>query len=475
MDNYYIFIVTDQTKYGKSRFASETYSFLMEKKAWGFGKNTSHRRKLKSDDRIIFYQAGGEGQKFLGTAILASGAYKDASSKDLFLDPETYKIDLKNIIIWEKPKPIIQLIENLSFIKNKKIWGAYFQGGCRKINKDDFKKIAKAKTPKTVLKTTSKLNYWVVRMGRGGKHVSKVLERKIIALGWNELSKSLANFKNFDELRDAVQKTYPKGAVAQTVGQLWRFLKEMKKGDLVLIPVPFERKIIIGEVINDYYFKKERSFNYSHRRDIKILKTIDRDECSQQLKFSLGGLLTVFSVSDHEEEIRAIVEGTPISELEKTHKTIYDAVINRLFELEAREFEKFIHHILNLVGFEAAMTSYVGDKGIDVIGNLNAEGLAQIKLNVQVKRVHSSLGIGEILRMRGTLAPDENGCIITLSGFTKSAVEDAEDERKKPIALIDGKALVDLILKHYEGLAEEYKKIIGVKQRKITLSERFIF
>jgi len=471
--NYFIFIVADETKYGKTRLAGETYNFLMGKNAWGFGKNTAHRAKIKAGDKVVFYQAGGNGQKFLGTAILASGAYDDSSSKNLFLDPETYKIDLQNIVVWDNPKPFVHFLDKLSFIKNKKFWGTYFQGGCRKISEKDFQTILKTKPSQLSLKESPDLNYWVVRMGRGGEHVNKITSKKIIALGWSEIG-SLFRYKNIDELRREIERAYPKGAVAQTAGQLWRFLKEVKKRDLVLVPVPFERKIIIAEVISDYYFKKD-GFDYHHRRNVKILKTVLRDDCSQQLKFSLGGLLTIFSVSDHAEEIKALIEGGAKTELVKTHKNIYDAVINRLFELEAREFEKFVHHILNLAGFEAALTSQVGDKGVDVTGSLNAEGLAQIKLKVQVKRVHNSLGVDEVLRTRGTLAPDEHGCIITLSSFTKSAIEEAEDEKKKPISLIDGKELVDLILSHYHDINEDYKRIIGVRPKKISLEDRFIF
>lgn len=472
--NYYIFVVNDQSKYGKLRTARETYDFLMEKEVWGFGENTNHLNNIKKDDLVIFYQAGGEGQKFLGIATLASGAYKDASSKDLFLDPETYKIDLENVKVWDKPKPIAPILAQLFFIKNKDYWGTYFQGGCRKISKKDYSTITRAKPPKHGLRDNKSLNYWVVRMGRGGKYVSKVKEKKMIALGWSDLEQPLSEYKNIDDLKKDVEQAYPDGSSAQTAGQLWRFYKEIKKGDIALIPVPFERTIIVTEVASSYCYK-ENSFPYPHRRKINILKTISRDNCSLSLKNSLGGLLTIYSVDAHAEEIQALIKGKSGIKEPMYYPNIYEAVINRLFELDAREFEKFIGHILNIAGFEAAVTSYIGDKGVDVTGNLNAEGLAQINLKVQVKRVHNSLGVDEVLRIRGTLAPDEHGCIITLSKFTKSAIEESDDERKKPIALIDGKGLVDLVLSHYEEIEDGYKKIIGVKPKKISLEDKFIF
>jgi len=72
-------------------------------------------------------------------------------------------------------------------------------------------------------------------------------------------------------------------------------------------------------------------------------------------------------------------------------------VLETLMELDGREFEEFVRHVLELIGFTAEATQYVGDKGIDVNGVLDAEGLASITLRVQVKRLgqyRQSRGLG---------------------------------------------------------------------------------
>jgi len=74
-----------------------------------------------------------------------------------------------------------------------------------------------------------------------------------------------------------------------------------------------------------------------------------------------------------------------------------------------------VTHLLSIIGFEAATTQYIGDKGVDVIGTLNPEGLTNITLKAQVRRVKGSIGIKEILMLRGTLAPDEHGVFIATS------------------------------------------------------------
>ena len=45
----------------------------------------------------------------------------------------------------------------------------------------------------------------------------------------------------------------------------------------------------------------------------------------------------------------------------------------------------------------------------------------------------------------------------------------------KPIALVDGEMLVDMILKHYDELSEEYKDLFQLmKKEPLALKDRFI-
>lgn len=474
--NYYIFVVADRTKYSDKKTAIGTFDYLMDKKLWGFGKKTSYRKDIKEGDKVIFYLAGGEGQKFIGTADIASKPERNKVLVKHFSDPDIYIIGLKNVETWDQPKNIAYLIDDLDFIENKEAWGAYFQGGCRKIEKKDYDLIVQFEPPKEESVEKYSVNYWVVRMGKGGKHIQRVVDKRYnyIALGFTEIEKSLDEYDSLDALKTDAVKIWGKTSGTQRAGQLWRFYKEIKEGDIVLVPNPFGKTFIVVEVTGGYYYEED-SFKYAHRRKISPYKEFPRDVCSTKLKFSLGSLMTVFSISDHREELRSIIRGKKYEGKSEYFDNIYDAVINRLYELDGREFEEFITHLLNVIGFEAAETRYVGDKGIDVTGNLNAEGVAQINLVVQVKRIKGSVGNKVVLQIRGALSPDEHGCVITLSSFTNSAIEESEEEGKKPIALIDGKALVDLILHHFSEIDPKYQKIIGVKEKEMAIGDKFEF
>ena len=130
--NYYVFQVSDQSKYGKQKTAQEVFDFLVkEKSAWGFGLHTANKKAIQPGDKVLFYLTGIENQVFVAAATLKSGAYEDktGASKDWYLDPETLRIDLENVIIFPTPKPRKEF---------KSIEWRPAQGGSAKISERDF-------------------------------------------------------------------------------------------------------------------------------------------------------------------------------------------------------------------------------------------------------------------------------------------------------------------------------------------------
>ena len=130
--NYYIFQVSDQSKYGKQRTAQEVFDFLVKgRSAWGFGYHTANRKAIQSGDKMLFYLTGLDNQVFVGAATLKSGAYEDKSdeSKDWYLDPETLRIDLEDVTVFPEPK---------SRKDFKSIEWRPTQGGSSKISERDY-------------------------------------------------------------------------------------------------------------------------------------------------------------------------------------------------------------------------------------------------------------------------------------------------------------------------------------------------
>ena len=137
--NYWIFVLTDHPD--SNLDADEIYHTRMVDKFWGLNDNTPYREELKKGDKIIFSYGA---KKFLGIAELASDDFrlnKDQKEK-LGHDSDFYKTEygvfLTNIAQWDKPKEVKQFTENLSFITKKDKYSYYFQGGIKKISKEDY-------------------------------------------------------------------------------------------------------------------------------------------------------------------------------------------------------------------------------------------------------------------------------------------------------------------------------------------------
>ena len=128
--SFYVFQAPDQSAYGKQRTAQEVFDFLVKgKSAWGFGYYTANRKAIQPGDKVLFYLTGV--QLFAGAATLKSGAYKDDSgaSKDWYLEPETLRIDLSDIVIFTEPRPRANF-KNLE-------WRPA-QGGSAKLSERDY-------------------------------------------------------------------------------------------------------------------------------------------------------------------------------------------------------------------------------------------------------------------------------------------------------------------------------------------------
>lgn len=260
-------------------------------------------------------------------------------------------------------------------------------------------------------------------------------------------------------------------------GEVLSFVRSMKENDVVLIPDLGAGQFLVAAISGPYEYKQDWGDGcpYPNRRRVKWQSPIASRDVSQKLKNSFYSWLTVFSINHHAEELERLLFGVKpaILKTEVTGTEIYGAVCDKLMGLSPQDFERFMAHILSTIGFQAAVTQYVGDKGVDVIGTLSAEGMAEVTLRLQVKRITGSIGIDEVLKIRGTLAGDEHGAIVTTSKFTKQAREEAESQGKKKIALVDGQALVDLILTHYNELDESYRKLLGLQKKEISIVDQF--
>lgn len=185
-----------------------------------------------------------------------------------------------------------------------------------------------------------------------------------------------------------------------------------------------------------------------------------RSQLSESLRNTLGSVLTVFNVPQ-EQELLAVLYGQSTSAGLLVAAPVFgpaqaqEAVRQKLLALTAREFEVLVSYVLRVLGFDGDATRHVADGGVDFEGELRIAGVAQIKLQVQVKRYTTTqINETELRSFRGALKNGYQGCFITLSDYSVATKASAANPHFQPINLINGREFVDLFVKYHDQLLQ---------------------
>ena len=156
-----------------------------------------------------------------------------------------------------------------------------------------------------------------------------------------------------------------------------------------------------------------------------------------------------------------------VFQIEQHNKQIRKALLERLLALKSEEFEGLVSLLLVKMGFVSVeVTKLSGDGGIDVRGTLEVSGTVHIKMAVQAKKwkpghnIHSPV----VQQVRGSLGAHEQGLIITTSGFSTGATDEAKQLDKAPIALMNGDQLVSLLVEYEIGVQRFSQNPIELKE-----------
>lgn len=169
MTSFYIFIFKGREVGGDYVPLRAVLQSRITAGRWPLQRTTAHRRDLAKGDRVVFYGAAKshpqdpEAGSFIACAavggsffpVQSGGAqsYRDrvlsggAAAVDPLLPgpPEfPYAVSIEQAEWFDRPVPIRPLIDSLHFIGDPGRWGAYLQGGIRRIDKEDYERITAA-------------------------------------------------------------------------------------------------------------------------------------------------------------------------------------------------------------------------------------------------------------------------------------------------------------------------------------------
>lgn len=310
---------------------------------------------------------------------------------------------------------------------------------------------------------------------------SLFLNQNIIAIGWD----AIGDLSRIEPTREAYKneyiRAYPnakKGSVATGAGMLYRFSCEMQKGDYIVFPSKIDRKINIG-IVESNYFHDDAAAMYPNQRKVKWLRHLPRTAFSQGALYEVGSALSFFQVKNYSDEfLKALdrnftgnnLESEPDETVARTAEEIIestkDFILKELSKrLKGYALEEFIADLLQAMGYRTTLSPHGGDNGVDITAYKDE---LPPRIVVQVKSQDGDIKETTIQSLKGAMREGDYGVFITLSDYTKNAQKYLDNT---PIIRgINGTELVDLILKYYDKLSEQYKRIIPLKMVYIPIA-----
>jgi restriction system protein len=316
---------------------------------------------------------------------------------------------------------------------------------------------------------------WGIHMRRD--HGFAPIEQGYIAIGWTQMGDLSLIEPKRDAYKAAYQRAYPNekpGKIPVAAGVVYRFVVEMKPGDIVIYPSKIDRMVNIGVIEGEFRYDANAAFNCPQRRSVRWLQQIPRANFSQPALNEIGSAITLFRVTSNADEFLAALEGKSfeaedIDEVsaerltEQVEESTEDFIVKRLKTSQTPyQFEHFVAHLLKCMGYYSRVTQASGDGGVDIIAHRDELGFEAPIIKVQCKQVLSTIGRPDVQKLFGAIEREEKGLFVTLGSFSPDA---RTFEQSKPnLRLIDGSALIELVYEHYDKFEPRYQMLLPLKR-----------
>ena len=337
---------------------------------------------------------------------------------------------------------------------------------------------------------------WVVRAGKKGAEEPIALDNDLVTHHWNELS-DLSGVESRDDLAKLYRKANPDetrpAAIGAGVGQVWAFRSDIKKGDLVIIPLRTRSALAIGEVTGPYAYRTDLGEEVHHTLPVKWLSTnLLRTTLRDDLLRELGHNRTVYRINldKAEERFRAVLRGESDLGDSRVLDTVNDEANNgteqsdteqaagdELLKFIQRKFNRhklaeLVDAVLQAEGYLTRVSPPGPDGGVDILAGSGPMGFAEPRLVVQVK---SSASPADVTVLRGLQGIFKNfgaqqGLLVSWGGFTSSVLQEARQSFFS-IRLWDSGDLLQAIFKNYEKFPEQLRTELPLKRIWALVSE----
>lgn len=348
----------------------------------------------------------------------------------------------------------------------------------------------------------SMVNVWVIRAGKYSERAEWAIEKNYSGGGWHEVGPELLNCISKEEVAQLVDVIFadkPKTKPSAT-GQLWSLQGRMQIGDLVVMPIRTTRELAFGWIQSDLLFL-ENDDDHEKRlvRKVDWVNRLPRDAAKQDLLYTLGATLAIFSPSRNHaaERLLAMVQtgidpgipnavltsaSSPASMLASEEEVTAELVPNveelamdQISKLIAQEFTghglaDLVTQILIAEGLHAVSSPEGADGGIDIIAGKGALGLESPKILVQVKSPCVDRPVVQQLTGLVSSHGADFGLIVAWGGMTSAAKQEIQSKRFT-IKAWQATDILEAVLRNYDKLPGSIKQALPLKQIWIPIED----
>ncbi len=329
------------------------------------------------------------------------------------------------------------------------------------------------------------MTLWVCKGGKRGERENRFKENGVVAIGFNLLD-DLSKVQTKDDLKLMYEKAWPDASAGRKnnhVGQIFAFLRKVKVGDLVVVPMKTNGTIWVGEIRSEYIFREDLGSDVKHTRNVEwVRKDVPRKEFDQAILYSFGSAMTFSRAERHqaEEYVRAIAkrrmeEAAPTTQKvkaaeEEASLDLDELATDQLWDYISKKFKGhelawLVAGILEAQGFKTNVSPPGPDGGVDITASSGSLGLSGPKICVQVKSQETPVDVRVYRELRDTTNTIKatHGLLVSWGGFKNSVFQEAKNDVFF-IQLWGSKEIVDALLKNYSNLSPEIKSAIPLKQ-----------
>lgn len=326
---------------------------------------------------------------------------------------------------------------------------------------------------------------------------TELIDEEFVSLGWDEVGDLTKVPNGRDGLKRVLTELEPNAkqrSIANQAGVLFRFREDMKLGDIVIAPYRPDSTINIGVITGEYEYVSEAE-THRHRRKVEWKQVgLPRTVFSQGALYEIGSAITIFRVRNYGSEFLAALRSeetsvdavsTAVDEVSihrseddlvdeprasRIDRHTRDFVLDRLHKgITHREFEEFTAALLRALGYQARVTQYTQDGGVDVIAHRDPLGVEPPQIKVQCKHLTGTIGAPEVQQLVGTQGTGEHSLFVTLGNYSRDALM---IERQRPgLRLLNGEDIVSLTLENYDKLPERWRNEIPLTSVLVVADE----